>query len=347
MIFLTSIVSVSRYFNKKRALAMGISVCGSGVGAIVFNPLSKWMLDEYGWRGTILIEAGMILNCAALGFLYRPVPQAVTEPCDEKKREENTLPLLEKKEAAVNDLEKSYDHSIGQEYSTYGKKDLVKSVNPEITRVAENSTGLNFEIKVIKRQTAPDGNEIHSDTNEFPLFVRDRKECNDFIDGKNSHISVYETKSNCEQFTSFSIEIFKFSLLKDPSFLIFFLSSFLITVAYNVPYTYLPDLAVKLGYSKSEGVLLISYLGIANTICRIIFGVLGDRQEINRTYLYNVSNITCGLFTIFVPLFSNYGLLIMYAVAFGGLIGRYTFIFNFLFKREAMSIGQLKRGTST
>lgn len=63
LIYLPAIVSVGYYFEKKRAFATGIAVCGSGVGAFVFAPLCQMLLSEYDWKGALLILAGFILNC--------------------------------------------------------------------------------------------------------------------------------------------------------------------------------------------------------------------------------------------------------------------------------------------
>ena len=40
LIYLPAIVSVSMYFEKKRAFATGIAVCGSGFGTFIFAPVS-------------------------------------------------------------------------------------------------------------------------------------------------------------------------------------------------------------------------------------------------------------------------------------------------------------------
>lgn len=69
-------MSVTCYFEKKRSLATGIAVCGSGLGTFVFAPLTEYLIVEYGWRGAMLIIAGFVLNCAILGALFRPVPDA-------------------------------------------------------------------------------------------------------------------------------------------------------------------------------------------------------------------------------------------------------------------------------
>ncbi|KAG8181256.1 hypothetical protein JTE90_013027 [Oedothorax gibbosus] len=73
LIYLPAIVSVGYYFSTKRAFATGIAVCGSGMGAFVFAPLTQFLLDSYDWKGALLILAGLALNCSIFGALMRPL----------------------------------------------------------------------------------------------------------------------------------------------------------------------------------------------------------------------------------------------------------------------------------
>lgn len=73
MIYLPCIVIVGFYFEKKRALATGIATCGSGIGTFFFSPLNKFLMDSYGWRNLVFIQAAIILNCAVCGMLMRPL----------------------------------------------------------------------------------------------------------------------------------------------------------------------------------------------------------------------------------------------------------------------------------
>lgn len=70
MTYLPAIVCVAYYFDQKRSLAIGIACCGSGVGTLVFGAFAGWLLENYGWRGGMLIEAGLVLNCCALGLIF-------------------------------------------------------------------------------------------------------------------------------------------------------------------------------------------------------------------------------------------------------------------------------------
>ncbi|ESP01427.1 hypothetical protein LOTGIDRAFT_111770 [Lottia gigantea] len=71
--YVTSMIMVAYYFKKKRALTTGLAVCGSGIGTFIFAPLTEYLIQEYGWRGTLLILGGIVLNLSISGALFRPL----------------------------------------------------------------------------------------------------------------------------------------------------------------------------------------------------------------------------------------------------------------------------------
>ncbi|XP_020655503.3 monocarboxylate transporter 13 [Pogona vitticeps] len=73
LVFTPSMAAVSRYFEKRRALAMGLAVSGAGISSLVFSPLFQCLVDVYGWRGALLMVAGMSLNLMVSGALLRPL----------------------------------------------------------------------------------------------------------------------------------------------------------------------------------------------------------------------------------------------------------------------------------
>ena len=79
LMYLPAIVMVGFYFEKCRAFATGIAVCGSGIGTFVFAPFGERLLSIYGWRGAIWIVAGIYLNGAVAGALFRPLKQIKDE----------------------------------------------------------------------------------------------------------------------------------------------------------------------------------------------------------------------------------------------------------------------------
>ncbi|XP_034177097.1 monocarboxylate transporter 12 isoform X1 [Osmia lignaria lignaria] len=73
LIYVPAVITTGFYFERWRALATGIAVCGSGIGAFLLAPISDLLVKEFGWRGALLFQAGMLLNCAIFGAMFRPL----------------------------------------------------------------------------------------------------------------------------------------------------------------------------------------------------------------------------------------------------------------------------------
>ncbi|KAL0106927.1 hypothetical protein PUN28_015444 [Cardiocondyla obscurior] len=73
LIYVPAVITTGFYFEKWRALATGIAVCGSGIGAFLLAPLSNILVQTFGWRGALLCQAGMMLHCAIFGAMFRPL----------------------------------------------------------------------------------------------------------------------------------------------------------------------------------------------------------------------------------------------------------------------------------
>lgn len=61
------------YFLIAFEMKIGIAVAGSGLGTFIFAPLIAYFIRERGWRDTLLVLSGIVLNCAAFGALFRPL----------------------------------------------------------------------------------------------------------------------------------------------------------------------------------------------------------------------------------------------------------------------------------
>jgi MFS family permease len=80
LVYVPAVIAVGFYFEKWRALATGIAVCGSGIGTFLMAPLSTALIEAFGWRGALLIQAGTALfyptsiphpTCQSYVFLLR------------------------------------------------------------------------------------------------------------------------------------------------------------------------------------------------------------------------------------------------------------------------------------
>jgi len=68
-----SLTIISKYFLNKRPLANGLAMAGSPVFLCVLAPANQYLLDRFGWRGSLVILGGLMLNCCVAGALMRPV----------------------------------------------------------------------------------------------------------------------------------------------------------------------------------------------------------------------------------------------------------------------------------
>ena len=75
--YIPSVVIVGLYFDKRRSLAMGIAVSGCGFGSLVFAPLFQYLVDVWGWRGALLLSAGISAHTCVLGALLRPIEEHI------------------------------------------------------------------------------------------------------------------------------------------------------------------------------------------------------------------------------------------------------------------------------
>ncbi|XP_037831184.1 monocarboxylate transporter 2-like isoform X2 [Kryptolebias marmoratus] len=68
-----SLTIISKYFLTKRPLANGLAMAGSPVFLCVLAPVNQFLLGQFGWRGSLLILGGVMLNSCVAGALMRPI----------------------------------------------------------------------------------------------------------------------------------------------------------------------------------------------------------------------------------------------------------------------------------
>ena len=358
------------YFEKRRAFATGLAVCGSGIGTFIFAPVSKMLVDEYGWKGACLILAGLLLNCCVCGALFRPLEAPRRKRKLSSQSKEDVRKDIELKEIASNGCVKtklndsntliepngsvkqsqSNSNDIGLITRSVGNlhvRDNVHLMDSGKLRKHNSETILNDpDVKPSRPKTERRTSTSSHTSHSHPMYRKDIFYSASLlnIDAYRSHPDLYKksvnsipqlheeevgSKTRCQWFRcsremcyAFK-EMTDFSLLKDPIFLMFAISNLFTSIGFNVPYIYLPDRAKLAGMDKSQGAFLISVIGIANTIGRIIFGWVSDRPVVSkyRLYVYNTALTLCGICTVLSVLANTYPLMITYAASFGLFIG--------------------------
>lgn len=71
--YIPAITVISYYFDKRRPIAVGLAVSGIGLGSFGFPPLIRFLHHQFGWRGSFLVLAALVLNICVCGALMRPI----------------------------------------------------------------------------------------------------------------------------------------------------------------------------------------------------------------------------------------------------------------------------------
>lgn len=71
ILYVTAVVSVAFWFDKRRNLAVSLASCGIGFGTLIYSPMTHYFLEIYDWRNTIVLLAGTLLNMCVCGALMK------------------------------------------------------------------------------------------------------------------------------------------------------------------------------------------------------------------------------------------------------------------------------------
>lgn len=225
------------YFEKFRSIAIGFAVCGAGVGTFLYPPLLRFLANEFGWRGAMLITGGITFNLCACGALMRQ-PRAL----ERRRRRESMKAKTDKTDLSEADI-----------YAGLDEKQRRQS------------------IRKFKRQES-------------------LKKVNAFL-----HLQMF----------------------KSTKYLILGVNNLLFIFALSIVYVHLPAFAELRDISKDSAAMLISAIGIANLVGRILFGFLAKVPHLTSLRLYTAATLVTGAVILCFPAATSYSTLLAVAVAFG------------------------------
>uniref|UniRef100_A0A0K8UCB3 Monocarboxylate transporter 14 n=1 Tax=Bactrocera latifrons TaxID=174628 RepID=A0A0K8UCB3_BACLA len=111
--YVTAVVSIAFWFDKKRTFATGIGASGTGIGTFLYAPLTQWLIDSYGWRGATLILAGTMLNTCVCGALMRDPDWLIEENRLESRSQSMTT--FSNSSVCLEEIKKLLDTGITKE----------------------------------------------------------------------------------------------------------------------------------------------------------------------------------------------------------------------------------------
>ncbi|XP_036360282.1 monocarboxylate transporter 10-like isoform X2 [Octopus sinensis] len=75
LMYVSSVVVVGQYFERRRALAIGIASSGSGIGIFLISAITGALLNVISWRTVSLIEAALMILGILSGLTLHPLPK--------------------------------------------------------------------------------------------------------------------------------------------------------------------------------------------------------------------------------------------------------------------------------
>ncbi|CAG2195436.1 Monocarboxylate transporter 14 [Mytilus edulis] len=357
MVYLPSIVSVGYYFDKRRPLATGIAVCGSGIGTFIFSPLLEYLSEVYDWRNLLRIMAGIILNGAVCGMLMRPIKSTNNRNMLESSSDissDSGIKLdkkrLDSSSDANSDVTKFDEKKPEIETDIYSD-----TVNEEFSKEGIHIREVQPFIQVERNQNVHRINRRSSSLNDLSQFqrsehiaYRDRMKqvkVHDIIySGSMLYIpqfhshpnllhahSVYSIQSTYSQRVTFwdrctclpdsVLKIFKemldFSLLLNIPFLLLCIGNIFACTGFFIPFYFLVDRALILGISNTQAAFLLSIIGITNTIGRLLSGMIANLKSVDALVVNNIALLIASVTLFLQPLCTVYPALVAFSVIFG------------------------------
>ncbi|KAL7737711.1 hypothetical protein ACLKA6_006106 [Drosophila palustris] len=111
--YVTAVVSIAFWFDKKRSFATGIGASGTGIGTFVYARLTQYLIDSYGWRGATLILGGTMLNACVCGALMRDPDWLIEENRLESRSQSVTT--FSNSSVCLEEIKKLLDTGITKE----------------------------------------------------------------------------------------------------------------------------------------------------------------------------------------------------------------------------------------
>ncbi|KAK7487223.1 hypothetical protein BaRGS_00021575, partial [Batillaria attramentaria] len=347
-------VSVGHYFVQRRALATGIMCCGGGTGLFVFPPFLNFLMMEFGWKGALWIHSGVVLNGVVLGFAYGKRKQKKTTEIP-KKELENEVSIVG--DGRVQELHTSDQKAIAVECTR--NSDVIEKLQTSDQDVMTEEWTRNSD--VIEQQCIS-GQDMTAgqSTSNSDVIEKLQTSGQDVMTGQwtrksdvieQQRISGQDTTAeqctrNCDVIGSVKDSVAEAkhkkrrnhrlcfagpsfldgfcSLAKSPSFLLYWLSVFFCTTGQFIPTTFLPPLAHILHVDSTLAAFLVSVVGMASTVGRVVFGWLSDMRWANPLVTNGVTLAVGGVATSLVPFVKTYSQLAAFSALYGACMGAFV-----------------------
>ena len=328
-------IVINQYFEKKRGIANGIALSGSGFGSMAIPPLMLYALDTYGLEGTLLIMGGIALNICVCGMLFRPAKFYLRRYCLKMERQ---LSLRKAVVGGTNGASgvvnagfntdeigdattETFDNPIIRQDScprnaeSQRKAPLRASGHGVETREEINGERhlnlvslVHLSGKCINLKNKDDA--IYGDnlekTDKFNVAISVID-----IDCKSKSVDISTSEKNGKTVSNESQPhkhpLFDFRLLTNPIFLIYAMSITMGICTYVDMFIMATPHAEDLGFSSTKAAMVISIMGVADTVARVGFGIFADFNIVKKQHIFHAGVAMTSVVLCVIPSLNTYG----------------------------------------
>ena len=329
-----SMCIVQLFFVERQAFSVAVCMVGLSVGALFWSNFAHFTIAEYGYRGALLLMAGVNLHGFVIAALFRAPNFEKKMELDTKSRgrylvcraDDNPSTEMKNVERCqVLNIELDHNGEANRQYSE-AIEDGKHALNENNDSVSASESAMLERNRTLGKAVCNHGSSSVDDDNmenislctSEPHLSLKRRECH--INTNIGQIMVNDTKpelhTNCQKVCDILGNVIDLSLLKIPTFGLFCLSIFLGQSGNFVPFNFIPVRANAIGISKDSAAMLITYIGIGGAFGRILAGWVGDQPWADRKLMYACSHTVTGCISFITYFTSNYNLLIAYCALF-------------------------------
>ncbi|ESO93705.1 hypothetical protein LOTGIDRAFT_153161 [Lottia gigantea] len=290
MTYTPSIVITNYYFHKKRNVMTGVVMAAAGGGIFISPLLTRYLLDVYSWRETLVIFAGVSIQMCIFGALMFPLHEKPKESCITsnlpciKTGSEDDSGSTENK-PVFNPLVKENGDS-----KPAGSLEHIKQSNPLLK--PQNDFSFTDSSNSFVSRKSKWKNSNCSILFNSQLFLSDHKSLHSIQNtGDESNLGTNLVDSNKSDF------------LWSKPFLAICFNLFLTNAMYGGIFIHYPLWCQTQGATESEVSFFLAFHGPGVAISRLLVGMFANVRNIDYLSIYGGLRMFGGVLICLIPLY--------------------------------------------
>ncbi|XP_022089975.1 monocarboxylate transporter 12-like [Acanthaster planci] len=314
-------VALSMYFKKRLTVAVGLASSGFAAGQVALTPLLDYLIDQYGWRGSMVITAGILLHATACGALVRPLSSKAGKQASKVRLNSKTKSAdngVEAQSKATGDYAETttFEDSVRVCFDDKGilwqKND---DTNLKITSEPKTSVSVSDDSSV-PGKIPRDPYSIESSGSTISLETK--KQIATPSRSVSNPRSVSTLRLYLSRFWTFMMERYGLSrLFRNPSFVL----TIPVGIAHGFGWAsvvfHLDARAESVGLQSSEGATLLTLMGVGAFVGSISHGWFVDKGYISPVIAYILAILGNAVTSFILPPLVTFGPLAATCVFFG------------------------------